>query len=72
VDKIRRHGVEILSYFIETSYFHDETKPSKDKENDPLRKDFRKMYGPTAKFINVENIMDLAKTMNELFLKKQT
>ena len=73
VDKIRRHGVEILSYFIETDYFRDDKQTpeerDKQKENDPRRKDFRKMYGKNAQFIDVESIIDLAKTINGLFLR---
>jgi hypothetical protein len=58
VQKIRRKGVEILSYFICSS------------ENDQLKNNFYKMYGSSSKFIDVENIVDLAKTMNNLFLTK--
>ena len=39
-------------------------------EKSPLRKNFRKMYGKSSKFIRVDEITDLAKTLNELFLKK--
>lgn len=82
VDKIRKHGVDILSYFIEEDY----RKPSKDMtpqeieaekrrqaelDKNPLRRNFRKMYGKNAKFIDVENIMDLTKTINALFLSKE-
>jgi len=84
VDKIRKHGVEILSYFIEDDWFKkrlnpgdmtpEEAKKEKERlkqlENSPLRKDFRKMYGPSAKFIDVESIVDLAKTINGLFLSR--
>lgn len=86
VDKIKRHGVEILSYFIDEDYLEpDKTDistltPKQQKEwkeiqdardNTPTRKNFRKMYGKTAKFIDVESITELAKTINGLFLKKQ-
>ena len=69
VDKIRNRDVEILSYFIED--YHGILKDSNNEppENNKLRKNFKKMYGPAAKFVDVENIIDLAKTMNELFLK---
>lgn len=73
VDKIRRHGVEILSYFIEHNWdiSSKTTKESiNDLENNPLRKNFRKMYGKNAQFINVESIVDLARTINGLFIKK--
>lgn len=83
VDKIRRHGVEILSYFIEEEVSVPKDKEIKEMtaeeqieikkmreevENSPLRKNFRKMYGKTAQFINVESIVDLARTINKLFL----
>lgn len=82
VDKIRKHGVDILSYFIEEDY----RKPSKNMtpqeieaekrrqdefDKSPLRRNFRKMYGKDSKFIDVENIMDLTKTINSLFLSKE-
>jgi len=85
VDKIRRHGVQVLSYFIEDDYHARKKKheanmtPEEKKEaadlqkaldNDPHRKLFRKMYGKNAQFINVESIVDLAKTINGLFLTK--
>jgi hypothetical protein len=81
VDKIRRHGVEVLSYFIEDSHSpfsrtlaigREEKANEKFRkeqfENTPQRRDFRKMYGKNAKFIDVESIVDLAKTINGLFL----
>ena len=85
VDKIRRHGVEILSYFIEdgmtfknksikemTAKEKEEVKERhKQVENSPLRRNFRKMYGKNAQFINVESIIDLARTINRLFLTKE-
>lgn len=82
IDKIRKHGVNILSYFIE-EYCHKplkymtpqeikaESKRQSELDKNPLRRNFRKMYGKNAKFIDVENIMDLTKTINELFLSKE-
>lgn len=82
IDKIRRHGVQILSYFIENDYrkkklknmtpeeIEEEKELEAQKENSPLRKNFRKMYGKDAKFIDVESILDLARTINGLFLMK--
>jgi hypothetical protein len=82
VDKIRKHGVDILSYFIEEDYH----KPSKDMtpqeieaerrrqvklDKNPLRKNFRKMYGKNAKFIQINDLESLAKTLNQLFLSKE-
>lgn len=87
VDKIRRLGVEILSYFIENSYFKKNKKSSEEMtpeekeenkkmqealDNSPLRKNFRKMYGKNAQFINVESIVDLARTINGLFLTRSS
>ena len=83
VDKIRRHGVQILSYYIEDDYPKKnprdmtraekkiEEQLQKDREESPTRKNFRKMYGHAAKFINVESIVDLARTINGLFLTGQ-
>jgi hypothetical protein len=78
VDKIRRLGVEILSYFIEESFrWGDpnvqslaEKRQKKQMDETPQRRDFRKMYGKNAKFIDVNSIVDLAKTINGLFLTK--
>ena len=80
VDKIRRHGVDVLSYFIEEDYYRyvdsekmtDEEREEikKQKENSPERKNFRKMYGKNAQFIDVESIVDLARTINGLFLTR--
>jgi hypothetical protein len=67
VDKIRAKGVDIMSYFITET--PDE---SKDAYASKLKKDFQKMYGKNAQFINVESLLDLAKTMNRLFLTKAT
>ena len=83
VDKIRRHGVQILSYYIEDSYPKKKLKDmtpaeiklekelEKEREQSETRKDFRKMYGKNAQFIDVESIVDLARTINGLFLTRQ-
>jgi hypothetical protein len=39
-------------------------------DKSPLRKNFRKMYGKDAKFIDVQNIVDLARTINGFFLTR--
>jgi hypothetical protein len=83
VDKIKRHGVEILSYFIEHSYgvnkkltnmtpveLKTEQLRQQSLDKSPLRKNFRKMYGKDAKFIDVQNIVDLARTINGFFLTR--
>ena len=66
VDKIRGNGIEILSYFINDGSLKNE----EEKDQNQLVKNFYKMYGGDAKFIDVDNIVDLTRTMNELFLKK--
>lgn len=85
VDKIRRHGVEILSYFIEETWRVEKKKKIEDMSPEEIeaekeyqkqlegshqRKNFRKMYGKNAKFIDVESIVDLAKTINALFIRR--
>ena len=60
VNAIRDRGYSILSYFIGSSY---------DTSNHS-RNIFKKMYGNGASFVNVENITEIAKTMNAMFLKK--
>jgi hypothetical protein len=72
VDKIRKHGIQILSYFIEDSYNKVERNTPQKFDKNPLRKNFKKMYGKNAKFIDVENIIDLTKTMNSLFLSRDS
>ena len=66
VDKLRAKGLNILSYFIDDSSVTDTTAKSR------LTRNFQKMYGKNAAFINVESIVELAKTMNHLFLIKAT
>jgi hypothetical protein len=61
VKKIREKGYEILSYFINSG--EDENINSNPKQ-------FREMYGKNSVFIDVNNITEICKTMNALFLKK--
>jgi nitric oxide reductase activation protein len=55
VKKIRSYGVNVLSYFITDSYGQSGGEQ------------FRKMYGKDAAFINVTQVSELAKTLNEKF-----
>ena len=55
---MRNNGVKILSYFIADYEYRSE------------RKIFEKMYGDDASFINPNNMMEVAKTMNKMFLSK--
>lgn len=86
IEKIRNMGVRILSYFIEEDskckmplgltpeeskkWNVDNINKLKELDNSPLRQNFRKMYGEDSEFIDVENIIDLTKTINQLFLIK--
>lgn len=63
VKKMMGNGINILSYFI-TECSHDRFEHSSDWQI------FKKCYGNDAKYVNVENVFEVAKTMNELFLKK--
>jgi nitric oxide reductase activation protein len=59
VKEIRSKGVKVLSYFIGGDY-----------ERSSNTEDFTKMYGKDAKFIDVNSVSALAKTMNKKFLEK--
>lgn len=63
IKKMQANGINILSYFI-TEYRSDRFEHSSDWEI------FKKSYGKDAKYVNVENMFEVAKTMNEMFLKK--
>ena len=59
VDEFRKMGIKVLSYFVGDSY---------DRSN--TMEDFKKMYGNDAEFININNVTQISKTMNEKFLEK--
>ena len=58
VVKMRKEGIKVLSYFIGGEY-------SSDRNNS----DFKKMYGKDAEYVNTNNVISLAKTMNSKFLE---
>ena len=62
VSKIKKKGVKILSYFIQST-----TTPHKSKE---LIDNFQVMYGKGASFIDPKNMHEVTKTLNNLFLEK--
>ena len=62
VKNIKKKGVKILSYFIQSS-----STKTKEKE---LMGNFQIMYGKEASFINPKNIHEVTKTLNNLFLEK--
>jgi len=62
IKKMLGNGINVLSYFI--------TEYGGNFEHTSDWKIFKKCYGNDAKCVNVENMFEVAKTMNELFLKK--
>lgn len=60
VDALRKKGIRVSSYFVEDSSWHRES----------LARMFKNMYGKDSQFINVDNIHEVAKTMNKKFLEK--
>lgn len=69
IHKIEAQGVRVLSYFIKgiTHTMGDLTAYNAKLTTRQL---FKIMYGKNAQFIDVESVMEIAKTMNELFLTK--
>ncbi|CAB4143544.1 hypothetical protein UFOVP449_215 [uncultured Caudovirales phage] len=63
VKKMCGNGINVLSYFIS-----ERAESNLDYSSDWFI--FKKSYGAHAKHINVENIMQVAKTINELFLTR--
>ena len=59
VKKIEAMGIKTLSYFVEDYSYSDEP---------PLG--FKTMYGKGARKIDVTNVAQITKTMNQLFLEK--
>ena len=57
---IEAMGIKTLSYFVSDS----------SRVSDALKSAFTTMYGKGASFIDVTNISQISKTMNQLFLKK--
>ena len=60
VTKIKNNGYSVLSYFIKCN----------DYVNPASVELFKKMYGTNASFINPNNLLQVAKTMNRMFLEK--
>jgi len=59
VSIMRDKGIKVLSYFISDNYDRAYGVSS-----------FKTMYGNDAEFVNVTNVVDIAKTMNKRFLSK--
>ena len=58
VKMMKNRGIKILSYFV-SDYAYDSERSS-----------FKSMYGNDASFIKPTNMMEVAKTMNAMFLQK--
>ena len=58
INGFREMNMNIISYFIYDGYIYDDT-----------RKNFCKMYGADAQFINPKDMREIAKTMNAKFLE---
>jgi len=56
VHKMRQRGIKVLSYFISEGDYH--------------HAQFELMYGKSASYINTDSLMDIARTLNKLFLSK--
>ena len=62
VNKIRKRRVKILSYFIKTGY--------SSQSDEDLKRLFRIMYGRDAQFIDVNDVRQIARTMNDKFIER--
>ena len=58
INCFRSHGINIISYFICSSY-----------GSDYEQRQFKTMYGPDACFIKPTNMIDVSKTLNQKFLE---
>jgi hypothetical protein len=67
VAKIRERNYEILSYYISEFKNGEELTPIEISN----RTNFRVMYGQNAKFIDIDNVNCVAKTLNDVLLKKE-
>ena len=68
VNKIKERGYEVLSYYInETNYG---SYSGLYKKNNKSTSNFQRMYGLDAVFIDTRNVNSIAKTINNMFLKK--
>jgi hypothetical protein len=61
IEKLRNAGVYLTSYFIQ----------NEGKREDRNKEIFKRIYGKDSNFINLENITEIAKTLNKKFLQKK-
>jgi hypothetical protein len=62
VNKMRKMGINVLSYFISSRW--------SDGGDDTNLSRFKQMYGSDAESIDILSIPAVARTMNNLFLKR--
>lgn len=63
IKRMNESGIVTLAYFI-TEYSGERFESTTDWRV------FKRSYGADAKYVNVSNMMEVAKSMNEMFLKK--
>jgi len=71
IKKVIRSGYEVLSYFIHINTLNNGNIGISDVDTNEITEQFRMMYGKNASFINVKNLLEIAKTLNIMFLKKE-
>ena len=78
VEKMKKQGVHVLSYFISSASvvgnmmgYSYGLRGAQQPYNNTLSDQFTTMYGKDAKYIDVTNVMQIAKTINGLFLIKE-
>jgi hypothetical protein len=62
VDKMRRNGINVLSYFV--------SEGGSEWGMARSRQSFERMYGKEAAFIDVNNLNELSRSLNRLFERK--
>jgi len=58
VKKIEAMGIKTLSYYIDDVYPH-------------MSREFKQMYGAGSRCIDVTNVSQITKTINQLFMNKK-
>jgi hypothetical protein len=61
VNKMLENGVEVISYYIENTEVRAEAN----------MRNFKTMYGKDAQFIDIQNVIQIAHTLNKKFLSKE-
>ena len=58
INKMRKAGINVLAYFVHDNYVSDRSKAS-----------FISMYGKDAEFIDIQNLTQLTKSLNNVFVR---